>query len=132
MKYMLIALAAVVIAGALFLMFRNKTESVAVAYRRISQEEAKSLMRGEEPCTILDVRTKEEYDNGHIPDAVLLPLDKLRDSAEAVLSDKDRMLLVYCRSGNRSRSAAKILTELGYSDVREFGGINTWPYDIVK
>ena len=79
---------------------------------------------------ILDVRTEEEYNEGHIPNAILIPNTEIRERAELELTDQDQLILVYCRSGNRSKLAAAILVELGYTNVVEFGGINSWPYDI--
>ena len=101
-------------------------------YQQISQEEAKELMDSQE-LIILDVREQSEYDSGHIPGAVLLPVGSIdQDTAAAVIPDKDSTVLVYCRSGNRSKTASSALAELGYTAVYEFGGINTWPYEIVK
>ncbi len=99
-------------------------------YLQISQEEAKELMDTQE-VILLDVREQEEYDGGHIPGALLLPVGTIdEESAAAVIPAKEDTVLVYCRSGNRSKTAAAALAELGYTDVREFGGINTWPYEI--
>lgn len=82
---------------------------------------------------ILDVREQSEYDSGHIPDSVLLPLGTIQENiAAAVIPQKDATVLVYCRSGNRSKSAASALAKLGYTNIFEFGGINTWPYEIVS
>ena len=101
-------------------------------YQQISQEEAKQRM-DEQDVIILDVREVDEYDSGHIPGAVLLPLGTIdKDSAAAVIPEKDSVVLVYCRSGNRSKQASSILAELGYTGIFEFGGINTWPYEIVR
>lgn len=101
-------------------------------YQQISQEEAKEVM-GSQELIILDVREQSEYDSGHIPGAVLLPVGSIdQDTAAAVIPDKDSTVLVYCRSGNRSKTASAALAELGYTAVYEFGGINTWPYEIVK
>ena len=101
-------------------------------YQQISQEEAKQRM-DEQDVIILDVREVDEYDSGHIPGAVLLPLGTIdKDSAAAVIPDKNSVVLVYCRSGNRSKQASSILAELGYTGIFEFGGINTWPYEIVR
>ena len=101
-------------------------------YQQISQEEAKQRM-DEQDVIILDVREADEYDSGHIPGAVLLPLGTIdKDSAAAVIPDKNSVVLVYCRSGNRSKQASSILAELGYTGIFEFGGINTWPYEIVR
>ena len=100
------------------------------AYRQISQEEAKEMMDAGD-AVVLDVREQSEYDEGHIPGAVLLPVGSIdEDTAAAVIPEKSAMVLVYCRSGNRSKTAAAALAELGYTDVYEFGGINTWPYEI--
>ena len=101
-------------------------------YQQISQEEAKQRM-DEQDVIVLDVREVDEYDSGHIPGAVLLPLGTIdKDSAAAVIPEKDSVVLVYCRSGNRSKQASSILAELGYTGIFEFGGINTWPYEIVR
>ena len=96
------------------------------AYRQISQEEAASLMESEEDYVILDVRTPEEFADGHISGAVNLPNESIGTEALPQLPDKDQMLLVYCRSGNRSRQASEKLAALGYTNILEFGGINTW------
>ena len=102
------------------------------AYTQITQEEAKGMMDRDENVIILDVREQNEYDTGHIPGAVLLPVGTIdADSAAALIPAKDATLLVYCRSGNRSKTAALALAELGYSAVYEFGGIRTWRYEIV-
>lgn len=99
------------------------------SYQQISQEEAKEMMDTED-VIILDVREQVEYDSGHIPDAVLLPVGTIdEDTAAAVIPEKDTTVLVYCRSGNRSKTASSALVELGYTNVYEFGGINTWPYE---
>ena len=99
-------------------------------YTHISQEEAKEMMDTQE-VLILDVREQEEYDDGHIPDAVLLPVGTItEESAAEVIPDKDTTVLVYCRSGNRSKTAAKTLAGLGYTKIYEFGGITTWPYEV--
>ena len=96
----------------------------------ITAEEAKQIMDTEEGYIILDVRTQEEYDQGHIPGAVLIPNTEIETRAEDELPDKDQLILVYCRSGNRSKKAAEILVELGYTNIKEFGGIINWPYEV--
>lgn len=101
-------------------------------YYNITQSYAKEIMDSEEKVTILDVRTKDEFDEGHIKGAILIPHDEIDESISDIISEKDKKILVYCRSGNRSKVASKTLSELGYSNVMEFGGINTWPYEIVK
>lgn len=98
------------------------------SYQQISQEEAKEMMDTQE-VMILDVREQDEYDSGHIPGAVLLPVGTIdADTAAAVIPSKDSAVLVYCRSGNRSKTASSALADLGYTNIYEFGGINTWPY----
>ena len=82
---------------------------------------------------ILDVREQHEYNSGHIPGAVLLPVGTItKDTASAVIDDLDTVVLVYCRSGNRSKTASQALVDLGYTNIYEFGGINTWHYEIEK
>ena len=99
------------------------------SYEQITQEEAKEMMDTQE-VIILDVREQDEYDSGHIPDAILLPVDTIdEETAAAVIPEKDSTVLVYCRSGNRSKTASSTLAELGYTNIYEFGGINTWPYE---
>lgn len=99
------------------------------SYQQITQEEAKEMMNTQE-VIILDVREQNEYDSGHIPGAVLLPVGTIdEDTAAAVIPEKDSTVLVYCRSGNRSKTASSALAELGYTNIYEFGGINTWPYE---
>ena len=103
------------------------------AYQQISAAEAKEMMDTQSDYLILDVREADEYESGHIPGAVLFPVGSIdRESAEQLIPDKDTLLLVYCRSGNRSKTAASALAELGYTQVYEFGGINDWPYDIAS
>lgn len=100
---------------------------------KITMEQAQNLMKTEENYIILDVRREDEYAAGHIPGAVLLPNETITaETASEVLPDQDQMILVYCRSGNRSKQAAAKLADLGYSDIREFGGILDWPGEIEK
>lgn len=109
----------------------TSTENVLTenSYQQISQEEAKKMMDDQE-VLILDVREQDEYDSGHIVDAVLLPVGNINeDTAAEVIAAKDSVVLVYCRSGNRSKKAAEALAELGYTQIYEFGGINTWTYE---
>ena len=98
-------------------------------YMNINAEEAKKIMDTESGYIILDVRTQEEYDEAHIPGAIVIPNTELEARAESELPDKDQMILVYCRSGRRSKLAAEILVELGYTNIYEFGGIIDWPYE---
>ena len=99
------------------------------SYQQITQEEAKEMMDSQE-VIILDVREQDEYDSGHIPGAVLLPVGSIDETTAAeVIPDEDSTVLVYCRSGSRSKTASSTLAELGYTNIYEFGGINTWPYE---
>ena len=98
----------------------------------ITAEEAKQIMDSEEAYIILDVRTQEEYDQGHIPGAIVISHEEIAEKAEEVLTDKDQLILVYCRSGRRSKIAAEALAELGYTNIKEFGGIIDWPYEVEK
>ena len=99
------------------------------SYEQITQEAAKEMMDTQE-VIILDVREQDEYDSGHIPSAVLLPVGMIdEDTAAKVIPEKDSTVLVYCRSGNRSKTASAALADLGYTNIYEFGGINTWPYE---
>ena len=110
----------------------NQKPNREAVYMNITAKEAKEIMDTETGYIVLDVRTREEFDQGHIPGAILIPDTEIRTKAEAVLTDKDQLILVYCRSGRRSKLAAEILVELGYTNIREFGGIIDWPYDVVK
>lgn len=104
----------------------------SASYEQISGAEAKALMDSESGYIIIDARTQEEYDQGHIPGAILIPEYEIADRAEKELPDKDQLILVYCRSGRRSKIAAEELVKLGYTNVKEFGGIIDWEYEIVK
>lgn len=109
---------------------QSSSQSEKITYEQITQEQAKALLDSEEDYILLDVRTQLEYDEGHIPGAMLLPDYEVSEKAEELLPDKDQLILVYCRSGNRSKSASRALAELGYTNVKEFGGIQDWPYEI--
>ena len=101
-------------------------------YQQITQEKAKRMMDTQE-VIVLDVREQNEFDEGHIPGAVLLSVGSISaDTAATVIPETDSVVLVYCRSGNRSKTASTVLAELGYSNIYEFGGINTWPYEVEK
>ena len=106
------------------------TEKVQEAqYATITAQEAKEIMDTQEGYVILDTRTQEEYEQEHIPGAVLIPHDEIWEKAESVLTDKEQLILVYCRSGRRSKLAAADLVKLGYTNIKEFGGILDWPYE---
>ena len=104
----------------------------SATYEQISGAEAKALMDSESGYVIIDARTQEEYDQGHIPGAILIPEYEIADRAEKELPDKAQLILVYCRSGRRSKIAAEELVKLGYTNIKEFGGIIDWEYEIVK
>lgn len=103
-----------------------------ITYEQITAEQAKSIMDTETDYIILDTRTEEEFAEAHIENAILIPHYEIADRAEKELPDKDKLILVYCRSGNRSKQASKVLTELGYTNVKEFGGIIDWEYGTVN
>ena len=98
----------------------------------ITAEEAKRIMDSEEGYIILDVREQDEYDAGHIPEAILIPYTQIGEKANEMLTDKEQLILVYCRSGRRSKIAAEALVALGYTNIKEFGGILDWPYEVEK
>ena len=106
--------------------------STPISYTQISQAEAWALMQSESGYIIIDARTQSEYDEGHIPGAILIPEYEIASRAENELLDKNQLILVYCRSGRRSKIAAEELVKLGYTNVKEFGGIIDWEYEIVK
>lgn len=108
------------------------TETTTAVLEKIDAEAAKKIMDSESDIIILDVRTQEEYDSGHIQGALLLPYDQIEQKAAEALPDKDKKILVYCRSGNRSNTASNTLSKLGYTQIYDFGGIIDWPYDVVK
>lgn len=103
----------------------------AAAYRQITMQEAVGMMETEENYIILDVRTEQEFATGHIPGAILVPNETIGTKEIPQLPDKDQLIMVYCRSGNRSKQASGKLVQLGYTNIVEFGGINSWPGEIV-
>ena len=108
-----------------------KESSSKAAYHKISAEDAYEMMVSQE-VVIVDVRTPEEYDGGHIPNAILVPNESIGDDMPEALPDKEATLLIYCRSGRRSKDAAEKLLKLGYKSIYEFGGVIDWPYELVK
>ena len=106
----------------------NKTST----YEQITAEQAKKIMDNEQDYIIIDARTEEEFAEGHIENAILIPEYEIPNRAEEELPDKEQLILVYCRSGRRSKIASEELVKLGYTNVKEFGGIIDWPYDVVK
>ncbi|MCL2672313.1 MAG: rhodanese-like domain-containing protein [Clostridiales bacterium] len=112
---------------------RDNTPSLATppVYQKISANDAKQIMDSGEEYILLDVRTEEEFAEGHIKGAILIPDYELADRAETELPNKDARILIYCRSGRRSANAANALIELGYTNVYDFGGIIDWPFETV-
>lgn len=110
----------------------NDVDFNQASYQKITAQEAKEMIDKGEYGVILDVRTLEEYNQGHIEDATLLPDKEIREKAEITLYDKEEVILVYCRSGRRSEAAAKELINRGYINVYDFGGIIDWPYEVAK
>lgn len=106
-------------------------EVVMNTYISITGAEAKTLMESEENYIILDVRTQEEFDEGHIAGAILIPDYEIAEKAEGILTDKEQLILVYCRSGRRSKLASAVLAEMGYTNIKEFGGVLDWEYGLV-
>ena len=101
-------------------------------YRQVSAADAAALMESESDYIILDVRTQAEYDEAHIPGAICIPNETIGTGEIPALPDKDQLILVYCRSGNRSKQAAQKLAAQGYTNIVEFGGILNWPGETVS
>lgn len=110
----------------------NQISRAAEGVINISAEEAKKIIDTEEHEIVLDVRSVEEYKEGHIEGAVLLPSDEIKEKVENLIQDKNKTILLYCRSGRRSAAAAKDLIDFGYTNVYDFGGIIDWKYEVVK
>lgn len=122
----------ILISLSLFGLSACKNDCNVPAYEQITAKEAKTIMNTEKDYVIIDARTKEEFDEGHIENAILIPEYEITERAEKELPDKDALILVYCRSGRRSKIASEELVKLGYTNVKEFGGIINWPYETVK
>ena len=103
----------------------------AMGYNQIDQEAAKAMMAQDDGHVIVDVRRQDEYDEGHIPGAILIPNETIEDERPEALPDLEQIILIYCRSGNRSKQAASKLAAMGYVNIYEFGGINTWTGEVV-
>ena len=124
MKYILML---AIVIGGLFMFMQNGS-----ANQKMSYEELQNKLNAKENFVLLDVRTQEEFDAGHIPTAILLPYDEINLKAATVLPDKEKEIVLYCRSGRRSAIAKKALVKLGYKDVKDFGGISRWQGELVK
>ena len=110
----------------------DKTAGDKKTYRQVSPEEAAAMMEEESDYIILDVRTQEEYENAHIPGAICIPNETIGTEDIPELPDKEQLILVYCRSGNRSKQASEKLAKQGYTNIIEFGGINSWTGETVS
>ena len=110
----------------------DKTVGDKKTYRQVSPEEATAMMEEETDYIILDVRTQEEYETAHIPGAICIPNETIGTGDIPELPDKDQLILVYCRSGNRSKQASEKLAKQGYTNIVEFGGINSWTGETVS
>lgn len=110
----------------------NGENGKSSTYEQITAEQAKTIMDTETDYIIIDARTDEEFAEGHIEGAILIPEYEIANRAEKELPDKEQLILVYCRSGRRSKIASEDLVKLGYTNVKEFGGIIDWPYETVK
>lgn len=124
MKYILMV---ALVIGGLFMFMQNGSANQTMTY-----QELQNKINAKENFVLLDVRTQEEYDAGHIASAVLLPYDEITVKAASVLPEKEKEIVLYCRSGRRSAIAKKALVELGYQKVEDFGGINRWQGELVK
>ena len=124
MKYILML---AIVIGGLFMFMQNSNANQTMTY-----QELQNKLNAKENFVLLDVRTQEEFDAGHIPTAILLPYDEINLKAATVLPDKEKEIVLYCRSGRRSAIAKKVLVELGYKDVKDFGGISRWHGELVK
>ena len=128
MKKLLILALSLFLAGCMI----TKTSETSSSYKTISSTEAQQMIEDNKDALILDVRTAAEYESGHIPNAVNLCNEDIQAGKVDSLKDKSQLIMVYCRSGNRSRQAAQKLAELGYTNVVDFGGIQSWQGDIEK
>lgn len=128
MKKLLILALSLFLAGCMV----TKTSETSGSYKTISSKEAQQMIEDNKDALILDVRTAAEYESGHIPNAVNLSNEDIQAGKVDSLKDKSQLIMVYCRSGNRSRQAAQKLAELGYTNVVDFGSIQSWQGDIEK
>lgn len=128
---MIIILAVIIVIGIGIFIFKNNHEP-DIQYVKISAREAKEIIDNKSNIIIIDVRREDEYQTGHIEDAICIPNEVISNQAESLLPDKEQEILVYCRSGNRSSQAVNKLLDLGYTNVKDFGGIIDWPYKIIK
>ena len=132
-KVLGVVFAILIILGAIFIFIpKDKEVTVELNTRYVSMDEITEIMEQNEGYVILDVRTHEEYNEGHIPNAICIPNETIDESVINELPDKNQLILIYCRSGNRSKQATKKLENLGYTYLVEFGGIIDWNGEVVK
>ena len=110
---------------------KTTTASAAATYQQITQEKAKEMMQADDGHIIVDVRRQDEYDSGHIPGAILIPNESIGTEQPKELPDLDQVILIYCRSGRRSKEASQKLADMGYTNIYEFGGIIDWIGEVV-
>ena len=110
---------------------KTTTASQSFSYHQITQAEAKEMMKADDGHVIVDVRRQDEYDSGHIPDAILIPNESIGTEKPKELPDLDQVILIYCRSGRRSKEASQKLADMGYTHIYEFGGIIDWTGEVV-
>lgn len=109
------------------------TNSESIEYKTISSEEAYDIMQKRDDIYIIDVRSENEFSTSHIEGAVNVPLEKIETTFKEMVTDNmDATILVYCQSGGRSKQASEILSNMGYTDINDFGGLSNWDYEIVK
>ena len=131
-RFLILVATAATLSSLLLYGCSNNTSNDNINVKKISSEEAKSIIDSSNDEIIVDVREKNEYEEGHIKDSILIPLDTLENTIEDIIKDKDSQILVYCRSGRRSAEASKIIKSLGYTNIYDFGGIIDWKYEIEK
>ena len=130
-RLMLFAILAAILAGCVMIVWGVNASDKKLSFTRITQDEAKEMMEKDDGHVILDVRREDEYAAGHISGAICIPNETIYKDRPEELPDLDQVILVYCRSGNRSKRAARMLYEMGYTQVYEFGGIIDWTGEII-
>ena len=131
-KVIIILIILVVIIGGVIMLNRNTEKEITNPIQYVSMEEITTIMQENTNYIILDARTIEEYNQGHIPNAICIPNETIDETVTTKLPNKDQLILIYCRSGNRSKQAALKLQQLGYTKLIEFGGIIDWEGPIEK
>ena len=132
MKRIMMILLAMLLLSGLAAGHATVSDDMTGSYTQIDQETAKQMMTIDDGHVVVDVRRQDEYDAGHIPGAILLPNEDIGTTPPKELPDRNQIILIYCRSGNRSKQAAGKLARMGYTEIYEIGGIMTWPYEIEK